>query len=194
MAQSTRGTGKLEYFLFLVRYRIVKRIIGNKYKDANILDIGCGSNPLFLKKISANYKCGIDKTPSLKGEKGLNIISQDLVRNCKLPFHSSYFHVVTALAFIEHIYCKEAESILKEAKRVLKNGGILVVTTPAKWTNSLLVIMSKLNLISKEEINEHKELYSKRTLKRLLISSGFKNSNIKIDSFLFMNLFAVVKK
>src|SRR5204863_8439020 len=45
-----------------------------------------------------------------------------------LPFADGSFEVVTMFQFIEHI--RHRRKLLEEGKRVLKDGGVLIVTTP----------------------------------------------------------------
>lgn len=54
----------------------------------------------------------------------------------KLPFPDNYFDSISILDVIEHIY--DQDSILSELHRVLKTGGIIIVTAPRKNIFSFL--------------------------------------------------------
>ncbi|MAG15596.1 hypothetical protein CMO88_00890 [Candidatus Woesearchaeota archaeon] len=79
-----------------------------------ILDIGCADG-YFGRSLKKAKVTGIDITLGQDAEKGL-----------KFPDNS--FDYVVMLAVIEHF--KDHTKVLKEVKRVLKDGGVLVVTTP----------------------------------------------------------------
>lgn len=44
----TRGYGLLEYFLAIQRTKIANKFIDGAHRNGRILDIGCGSYPIFL--------------------------------------------------------------------------------------------------------------------------------------------------
>ncbi len=98
-------------------------------------------------------------------------------------------------AFLEHANPYAVEYLLSEAKRVLKKDGILVITTPAPISDWLLRLMALVNLVSKEEIDEHKQYFGHWKLKNTLLRGGFNADGIRVGSFeFFLNNWAVVKK
>ena len=100
-----------------------------------------------------------------------------------LPFDENFFDVITLLAVIEHIQPQNVFSILRETKRVLKPHGIIILTTPAAWTDRLLRTMAKLKLVSAVEIEDHKDTYTKNKLKNILITSGYSKNNVRSGYF-----------
>lgn len=66
------------------------------------------------------------------------------------------------LAVIEHIEPERLDGIIGEVRRILKSGGLLIITTPASWTDGLLRFMARLHLVSRTEIDEHKAAYTLR--------------------------------
>ena len=189
----TRGEGMLENFLAVQRARLADSQIADHLRRGRILDVGCGFRPYFLSTINFQEKFGLDK--NFFKVDNINLIQQDVEKNNVLPFVDNYFEVVTALAFLEHLEAEIALKALKEIYRILKPGGLLIITVPRKEIDLLLKFMAKIKLVSAIEINEHKQLYSKAMIKRQLIESGFKARDINIKSFEFgLNLFAVGKK
>jgi hypothetical protein len=57
----TRGYGVLENFLSRQRGQMADCLIPNNMRQGKILDIGCGTLPLFLKNVSFKEKYGLDK-------------------------------------------------------------------------------------------------------------------------------------
>jgi len=194
MKKATRGNGILENYLAKQRANVAMRNIPKEYYDGNILDIGCGSG-FFLEIIPFRNKFGIDKVGHNHQDENITIFCKDIIDIEEMHFYDNFFDAITALAVVEHIYPDQAIMILKEAKRILKKDGILVLTTPARWTDILLKFLSKINIVSKEEIDEHKDLFTRNKLKDILIKSGFEDQKIKTGSFeLGMNLYAIAKK
>jgi 2-polyprenyl-3-methyl-5-hydroxy-6-metoxy-1,4-benzoquinol methylase len=195
MQKATRGNGILENFLSNQRSKIALRNIPAEKYNGKILDIGCGSEPFFLRKAPFKEKYGVDRVVNTAMEGKTHLYQKSILEISELQFKRDYFDVITMLAVIEHIYPKEAIRVISEAKKLLKLEGLLILTTPAKWTDKLLKFLSKINLVSKEEINEHKDLFTQEKLKNILREAGFEKRKIMTGTFeLGMNLFVVAKK
>jgi hypothetical protein len=70
-----------------------------------------------------------------------------------------------------------------------------VLTTPVRWTEGLLKSMSRMGLVSREEVDEHKAQYSAPEVVALLVDGGFERSNIRHGTFeLGMNHWAVAQR
>jgi ubiquinone/menaquinone biosynthesis C-methylase UbiE len=190
MNNYTRGSGLLESFLTKQRAKRANTLIQKKSRRERILDIGCGSFPYFLTVVDFKEKYGIDPfvSTSLIKTKSIKLI-KNKVDSKKLSFQDNYFDTVTMLAVFEHIDGDKLMPILKEIHRVLKKDGLFIITTPAPWADKLLHQMSKLGLISSEEIHEHKHNHPRRKIENFLEKSGFKKKNIKSGFFeLYMNM------
>lgn len=195
MANSyTRGSGLLEGFLAKKRTDKANSLIPGSFIKGRILDIGCGFYPYFLSKSKFSERYGVD--PSLKNLKLKNLKLKNLdVTKQKLPFDDNFFNVVTMLAVFEHIDYKKLSFVLKEIKRVLKKSGIIIITTPSPWSDKLLHQMAKLELISSEEIHEHKHHYSKQKIEDIIREAGFNKNKIKSGYFeLGFNMWFTARK
>jgi len=114
------------------RLRFAKKYI--KKGDA-VLDIGCGDGFL-TNALSSACESVIGIDTSLTGIS----FSRSIIDNVKvylacgsasnLPFKGNAFDVVTLFEVIEHIPVTLLKDVIKEIKRVLKEGGMLIVTTP----------------------------------------------------------------
>jgi SAM-dependent methyltransferase len=112
-----------------------------------------------------------------------------------LPFEGEYFDVVTLLAVVEHLNPDSMALLFQEACRVLKPGGIVVLTTPAAWSDGILKFMASVNLVSAEEIHEHAFAYTLPLLGWHFGQAGFKMSKVRFGYFEFMlNMWATAEK
>ena len=138
------------------------------------------------KVINEDYKTKFDT---------LILIDHDIEKECKIPFDDNYFDVITMLAVFEHIEPKKLLKIVKEVNRVLKNGGIYIITTPAEWTDGLLRFLAKLHLVSPVEIEEHKDVYNPSKISTILEKANFEKNKIRFGYFeIFMNIYVKIQK
>jgi SAM-dependent methyltransferase len=192
----TRGHGLLEKFLARRRAHQANSLIPEPARSGRILDVGCGSYPTFLFNTRFAERYGVDRV-TLTGVRdgGLTLVEHDIADGSGLPFEDSFFEVVTMLAVFEHLETAALRRLLQEIHRVLRPGGLYVLTTPVRWTEGLLKLMSHLSLVSHEEVNEHKAQYSAPEVVTLLLDGGFERSNIRHGTFeLGMNHWAVARR
>jgi len=172
-----------------------------KYAKPNskVLDLGCGNGRFFelLKNKNIDYT-GIDNSKELIGlakEKYFN--QKFLVGNAlNLPFKDNSFGLIYSMAVLHHIPSKELQlRFLKEAKRVLKKDGLLVLTVWNLWQRrylSSLVKYSLLKLVGKSKLDwgdlyipwqnkyqRYHHAFTRRELKKLFKKTGFKIKEIK---------------
>lgn len=194
----TRGYGFFEEFLAKKRYDIAGKLIPDVLRQGRILDIGCGKYPYFLNSVKFAEKYGIDQ--SLNGNhehlpENMRLREFNVETGGMFPFDSEYFDVITMLAICEHISPESLPEKFAEIYRMLKPGGSFIITTPASWTGFILSGMSRIGLISREEIREHKYLYSCNRILKILSSRGFQIGKIKAGFFeLGMNMWIKAEK
>lgn len=196
--QPTRGNGLLEGFLSRKRAGVANSLIPESLRSGAILDLGCGSFPYFLSTTPFACKYAMDRVDAdswpdvLRDE--IVFVNQDVEASGSLPFDDGFFDVVTMLAVIEHFEPAVIPALLKEIRRVLKRGGILIVTTPLPWTDLLLKALSKVNLVSRSEIEEHKAAYNSEHLSSLFRLAGFFAEKMRFGHFeLYMNMWGVAE-
>jgi len=187
---STRGFGLFERFLAKKRAQLADSLIPRPFRSGRILDIGCGMNPAFLQTTAFSEKYGIDKAGSLSchtkfDEQLITFIHHDIESGDPFPFYNEFCDVVTMLAVIEHISPNNLSKVIAELYRVLKRGGLLIITTPSHWTGFILNGMSLLRLISRQEVKDHKELYASDDIMKALQLGGFAPGNMQQGCFEF---------
>lgn len=193
----TRGKGLLEPLLARLRANRANSLIPAELRAGRILDIGCGSFPYFLAHTSFEQKFAVDQLPPSEQGKALNIQWHTLDLNSmpKLPFEDDFFSVITLLAVVEHLNPNSMAVLFQEAYRVLQPGGVVIMTTPAAWSDGILKTMAQLNLVSKEEIHEHVFAYTLPLIGWYFGRGGFEMTKVKFGYFEFMlNLWGVAKK
>jgi SAM-dependent methyltransferase len=200
MPDVTRGHGLLEHFLAKQRARMAHRLLPPDRSGA-ILDIGCGSFPFFLTHTPFARRVGIDRfvadlAPQHPDyDPAVELFNFDIDHADRLPLDDATFNVVTMLAVYEHIRPERMILLLNEVHRVLKPGGIYILTTPSWWTEPILKTMAALRLVSHEEIDEHQPHASPASIRATLNQTRFAGRPVNIGSFeLGMNTWAVVRK
>jgi len=178
------------------RLHIVERFL-NGQEISSILDVGCGRG-IIGGYILRRYPCkvnGIDISESdLKSavERGLDVKKVDIDVE-KFPYPDDTFDAVLFLEVIEHL--RNYHHALNEVNRVLRRGGILVLSTPnmCKALNILRMISGK-GILPLELRDEHLWLFSYDQVKTLLIMHAFKPQNVVYLNYPPRGLFGYVHK
>ncbi len=198
MAGMTRGKGLLEPMLADLRAQRANKLIPSNLRNGRILDIGCGSFPYFLAHTAFAEKFAIDQIPlpeQTASELKIESFTLDLEIEPRLPFENDYFESVTLLAVVEHLDPALMAKLFKEIYRVLKPEGMVILTTPAAWSDGLLKFMARIGLVSAEEIHEHAYAYTLPLLGWYFGQAGFEMTKTKFGYFEFMlNMWATAKK
>lgn len=196
----TRGSGLLEGWLSKLRTKRANALIKAESRNGAVLDIGCGLYPYFLLHTDFQSKFGIDQNINLAYTeelrvKNISLSAHDVALGGKLPFADASFNVVSMLAVFEHIAPAMLPNLIGEVHRVLKPGGLYVLTTPAPHANIVLKLMEIFHLISAEEVEEHKDLYNHEKIIEFITRAGFARAKVSAGSFeLGLNLWVTVEK
>ena len=145
-----------------------------------ILDVGCGDGSVSRLFLEAGHRVlGIDIVPEFVDEaieKGIEAKAADVARD-GLPLPEGEIDVVYAGALIEHLY--DPEFFLRECRRVLKEKGLLVLSTPniASLTSRLRMLLGKgpkfYTSALSWEFGGHIRIFTSSTLRQLLEENGF---------------------
>lgn len=165
-------------------------IEGLELKDGDkVLEMGCGNGYYLslLNRLDVKLELtGIDKdilalkdAAKFIGENKVKLILGDAA---KLPFKTATFDRIVMSEVIEHV--DDEKAVLQEAKRVLKKGGILTLTTcnigyPFFWDPINWVLQHFFGTHIKSGFwagiwNQHDRLYKKEQVEKLIKKTGFK--------------------
>jgi len=113
-----------------IRYLFAKKFVKNKI----VVDVACGNGfgTYILARSGAKFLYGIDNDKvviSYAKQKYKDDNIKFIPGNAeKIPLRSNLADVIVSLETIEHL--KYPKKFLKEAKRIIKPGGLLVLSTP----------------------------------------------------------------
>lgn len=144
-----------------------------------LLDIGCGAGNMIhhLSKYGHVKGLEVDARPVRQARlRGYDVDLFDA--QDPFPFENGTFDVATALDVIEHV--DDDMAVLKEAFRVLKPGGHMVVTVPAfmfLWSHN-------------DDINAHKRRYTAAELESKMQKAGFSLKRLSYNNFFVFPLAA----
>ena len=190
--------GLLEGFLSRQRGKMAGRLIPRANRTGRVLDVGCGAYPRFLMSIDFSEKYGLDRLGTSSGHdpvRGITHLEWDIETSDTLPFDNEFFDVVTMLAVFEHIEPARLVSMVVEIRRLLKPGGLYILTTPAAWTDGLLRLLASWKVVGPAQIAEHKDTYGPAKISAILQRGGFSGEQIRCGYFeLFMNVWATARK
>ncbi|HNP24058.1 MAG TPA: methyltransferase domain-containing protein [Panacibacter sp.] len=116
----------ITYPAYLTRSRLLRSIAGHAGKLKGVLmDFGCGSKP-YKSLFEVDKYIGVDfENP---GHPHLNEQIDVFYDGHSIPFEDNHFDSVFSSEVFEHIF--NLDEILKEINRVMKPGGMLLITCP----------------------------------------------------------------
>jgi O-antigen biosynthesis protein len=125
-------SGKISYEHWH-RYLFAKELC----KGKKVLDVACGEGygSAYLASVAATV-VGVDVSETTV-EHAINTYSMENLSfinssASQLPFNDNEQEVIVCYETIEHLDSLDQESFMKEAKRILKDDGILLISTPNK--------------------------------------------------------------
>lgn len=124
---------KEEYILYLLHlfaYDFAKKQISN---ESLVLEVGCGEGygaSLLSQNVAKIFSLDIDKNTLAHASKkyGSENCLFRLYDGQNIPYNDNTFDAVISFQVIEHI--KDDIKFLSEIRRVLKNNGLFIITTP----------------------------------------------------------------
>ena len=131
-----------------------------------VADLGCGADAGVLRSLRGSIAMGygLDREVAPHREEGLQCIPCDLSGAVRLPRAS--VDAVLILAVLEH--CPDDAAVVAEAYRILRPGGVLLVTVPTARAQRILEWLARAEIVDPTNIAEHHRTYTHASLKALL--------------------------
>ncbi|HEX4090794.1 MAG TPA: class I SAM-dependent methyltransferase [Trebonia sp.] len=169
--------------------RELREVLRDVGSPALVVDVGCGDGAAtsLAAQVNPGHRIvGVDWSADALGRarsRGLTVVRAE-VEPTGLPIASGCADVVVMSELIEHLI--DPDSALEEARRVLKPGGTLLLSTPnlAAWYNRGLLALGVQPLFTEvslrgvfgrpgSQVAGHLRLFTSRALVGLLAARGF---------------------
>ena len=141
-----------------------------------LLDIGCWDGTFAAQFIRERECHGIEgnlEACGLANDKGVRAQAADIEKG--LPFQNDFFDCVVAAEIIEHVY--DTDAFLREIRRVLAPGGILVMSIPniACLSNRVAMLFGGYPRYAEYKAGGagHIRVYTATVIKKQLIENDF---------------------
>jgi len=151
----------------------------------SLLDIGCGPGTFIGSLPSGLRALGVDVADAqiqyARREYGTDRHVFQCVTPGPFPFDDASFDVVTMVELIEHLPVTEVDTLLGEARRILRPGGKLIVTTPnyaSGWPLLEKIVNARLPVTYEEQ---HITRFRPGSLRGLLTDKGY--TNVRVTTF-----------
>lgn len=153
-----------------------------------VADFGSGYDCRLITKLLENgavqHAIGVDTEfmPTLTSIPHLECIVADL--NGPIAMPEASIDVALSLAVLEHL--DRPDVFLQELYRIVKPGGVVLLTTPGPTAKPLLEFLAfKLGIIDRHEIADHKQYFSSAMLHDAFVAAGFRSELVTPRRFLF---------
>lgn len=155
------------------------KIYSSLPKGGVLVDIGCNSPPYTISQIreQMDFCIGIDALVEDKIEKNVELKKYYIKH--KVPVESDLANVITMLAVLEHL--DHPQAVINECFRILKPGGILLITVPSRINHYPLRVLARLGIVNKKMIDQHKNYFRHSDLNNILDRAGFRS--VTVSSF-----------
>ena len=154
------------------RLRASAERLGKTPQEIRLLDVGCSRGEFVAAAMDANFQAeGVEPAPHIAAAaraRGLTIHQGLLEEQC---FADGSFDALTLIEVVEHL--KDPRALLTECHRVLKPGGIVLISTgnAASWTVSFMGARWDYFHISRD--GGHVSFFNPCSMRMLAANCGF---------------------
>lgn len=148
-------------------------------RGKRVLDVGClGGKISRLIMEQNNEVWGIEVNPAaaaVASRRGIRVKVADVDEG--IPFDAEVFDVVNAADIVEHLY--DTQHFFQESHRVLKKGGLLMLTTPNlnSWDNRIRVAtgsyLDRVGAFPEDHFGEYVRVFNLSKIRELCRRTGF---------------------
>ncbi|HKA44173.1 MAG TPA: class I SAM-dependent methyltransferase [Burkholderiales bacterium] len=154
------------------RLRRIAALLDRKPEKIRLLDVGCSRGHFIEAAVDSGFRAeGVEPAPQIAAaarERGLTVRTGLLEDQC---FPAESFDAITLFEVIEHL--KDPALLLAECRRILKAGGVLVLSTgnAASWTARTMKARWDYFHIAQDA--GHVSFYNPASLQRLATRCGY---------------------
>jgi ubiquinone/menaquinone biosynthesis C-methylase UbiE len=159
---------------------LVGQLFDNLPKGAKVLDVGCGTGEHLRRAARQGLKpSGIEPAPAMLAFARRNVPDADIRQGVAtdLPFKKGEFDLVIMVEVLRYLDRPDTETALKEARRVLKPGGLLLVTLVNRWALDGFYMLQRTRQLLRrrqfDEVNPYCLFHSPSSARRDLEKAGF---------------------
>lgn len=149
-------------------------------KGAKVLDVGCGTGEHLARAVKAGFEAhGVEPAPAMLDFARKNVPEADIRQGIatELPFKDGEFDLVIMVEVLRYLDRPDTEQALKEARRVLKPGGLLFVTLVNRFALDGFYVLQRVRQAFKrrqfDEVNPYCLFHSPGSAVRDLKAAGF---------------------
>lgn len=157
---------------------------------AAILDVGCGTGEHLKRALGHGLKpSGVEPAPAMLKAAEANVPDAHVMDGVatRLPFDDTQFDAVIMIEVLRYLDRTDIERALKEARRVLRPGGKLLVTLVNRWALDGFYIHQRLRqALKRSDFNNTNPFclfHTPRSAERLLADAGF--TRVRTEGRLF---------
>jgi len=164
--------GLLSGYLRFARFKkVIPHISGNK-----LLDIGCDEGYIIPYLPKGVEYLGIERDTNLLNKAKrkypkYNFIQMDVTTDTIKQIEPKSFDTILMIAVIEHM--AQPIDILDKLRSILNEKGRIIITSPAKKSHNLLVLLSRIGL-ARNDKHEHESYIDNAMVTRLFAPGKFK--------------------
>lgn len=154
------------------RLRTIAALLGEAPREIRLLDVGCSRGQFVQAAVSLGFHAeGVEPAPRIAAAAraaGLKVHSGLLEEQ---RFADACFDAITLFEVVEHL--KEPGGLLRECRRLLRPGGILMLSTgnTASWTAAVMKARWDYFHIARDA--GHVSFFNPASVRRLAANCGF---------------------
>lgn len=165
---------ELERRQSVARQRLARiaALLGKNAPDIRVLDVGCSRGQFVAAAIAAGYRAeGVEPAPRIaEAARAAGVpVKTGLLEDQRFP--DAGFDALTLFEVIEHL--RQPLPLLAECRRVLKPGGILLVSTANAESWTAAAMGPRWDYFDMQKDGGHISFYNPRSMAKVATTAGF---------------------
>jgi ubiquinone/menaquinone biosynthesis C-methylase UbiE len=165
---------------------LVDELFASLPKGGKVLDVGCGTGEHLHRALDRGLKAyGVEPAPAMLEVARRNVPEAEIKQGVatSLPFGDGEFDMVMMVEVLRYLDRADTDAALREARRVLKPGGLLFVTLVNRWALDGFYILQRARSVVKrkqfDQFNPYCLFHTPASARRDLAQAGFDDVRIE---------------